>query len=176
VQIGPDNRSPGMSNPRVRMVLKRFHFKHEASSPVGAKILPKLLISAIPVQREPQTETLKPETSPDLILIDDDPMTHRVWKIEARSQGLHLLARLREGEVEWDSIPKKTPVYVDYRLGNGVSGLEVAKQLHRKGFKQVFLCTGEPARKFSGTSFLKGVVGKGFPRNCWANRPESRVE
>jgi hypothetical protein len=120
--------------------------------------LPKTLINAVPivVQTEQRLEV------PDLVPVDDDLMTHQIWKMEGKQHGLKVMTAFEERDVDWSSLSLSTPIYVYYRLKNGASGVQVAERLHELGFTNLFLTTGEAKQKFSGILFLKGVVGKGF--------------
>ena len=100
---------------------------------------------------------------PDLVLVDDDSMTHRIWKMEGKQQGLKVMTAFEERDVNWSNLSQSIPIYVDCRLKNGVSRVQVAERLHGLGFTNLFLTTGEAKQKFTGVSFLKGTVGKNFP-------------
>ena len=54
-------------------------------------------------------------------------------------------------------------VFIDVNLKEK-SGLDIAKQLHLKGFKNLFLTTSYEPEQFSNVSFIKGVIGKEPPK------------
>ena len=60
---------------------------------LGAKMLPKFLVPSIPVQIV-KDAFLKGKI--DLVLIDDDPVMHRLWKSQAKRFGMVLLALFQE--------------------------------------------------------------------------------
>ena len=121
------------------------------------------MISQVPI-REPEAAqaTATPE-SPDLVLIDDDPMVHELWGFHANDQGVKLLAVANESDLNAHSIGFNTPVYIDKNLGQNVSGLDVARRLHTLGFQHLFITTGENPGSFPSEPFIKGIIGKSFP-------------
>ena len=50
-----------------------------------------------------------------------------------------------------------------FQLGNGVSGIDVAKRVHALGFKQISITFGDQSIDLKEIPFVKGVLGKGFP-------------
>jgi FixJ family two-component response regulator len=102
----------------------------------------------------------------DLCLIDDDQvLVHAVWASVASSKGLKikLFASPQAFHAEADKIDRQTPIYVDVSLGNGVSGIDVAEEIHKLGFEDINLATGYQADSMIVPSFIRRVVGKDFP-------------
>jgi hypothetical protein len=48
-------------------------------------------------------------------------------------------------------------------LGENVKGEEIAKDIHDKGFEEIYLCTGYPADYFPDMPWIKEIVGKTPP-------------
>ena len=81
----------------------------------------------------------------DCALIDDDPIIRLSWEIIA---GKHkkCLRTFESPEAffsQSSEIDLSTPVYVDYHLGGGMNGVDVARRLIAHGFVDVQLATGD---------------------------------
>jgi hypothetical protein len=100
---------------------------------------------------------------PDLVLIDDDELIHAAWALVAESRGEELVHVTDPDAFPAASIPRETPIFVDYLLGGGRKGTDVAKELHDLGFKKLYLTTGLPLDPASVPGFVAGVVGKSYP-------------
>jgi len=101
-----------------------------------------------------------------IVLIDDELIVRRSWEFAAGECGIRMVAVSTPDEF-WQMsshLGRSIEVYVDARLGMGIDGVEVARTIHASGFGRVYLCTGDPASKYSGVTFLSGVVGKEFPK------------
>ena len=105
----------------------------------------------------------KYRTGPDLVLIDDDPIIRDVWLFEADIRGLRLLALADSTEIDDYDLSPAVPVYIDVQLSHGVSGLEVAQDLSRSGFRRIALTSGHQLDNTTLPDFIAEVVGKEFP-------------
>lgn len=101
------------------------------------------------------------------VLIDDDPLVHMTWKLEAKAKGIRLQAYKKAEEflAECATLDKQTAIYIDSELGDDVKGEDIAKMLHDKGFTNIYLETGHPPGKFAHLQFIKQVLPKTPP---WA--------
>lgn len=102
--------------------------------------------------------------APDLVLIDDQSLNRRTWKLEASRSNCRVLALTSEADVLENGLLKDTPIYIDKHLGDR-SGLEVADALHSRGFRKLYITTSHKLSEaeLKRYSFLSGVVGKDFP-------------
>lgn len=98
------------------------------------------------------------------VLLDDDMLVHMNWKLAAKAAGVELKAyKAREDFFAGaEDLPKETPLYIDYDLGNDLKGEDIAKELHEKGFTAITMATGHGPGKFSHLPWLK-VSGKEPP-------------
>jgi signal transduction histidine kinase len=106
------------------------------------------------------------KTRYDLCLIDDDTdLIHPVWATVASSKGLNIkmFSTPQAFLSAADKIDRQTPVYIDVSLGNGVSGIDVAHDIHKLGFTEINLATGYQADSIVVPPFIHHVVGKDFP-------------
>lgn len=127
---------------------------------LGSKMLPKFLVPSVPIHIEQEAPLFE---KVDLILLDDDPVMHRLWKSQAKRFEKILLAFFQENGVPWDKIPRTTPIYIDYNLAGGVSGVDVALRLNDLGFENLYITTGSNVKEIDAP-VLKGVIGKEFPK------------
>lgn len=101
----------------------------------------------------------------DAVLIDDDALARATWGMTAERLGkrLRAFATVAEFFQAADAIDRRTPVYVDSDLGEGVRGEEESRRIKALGFAKIYMATGHPASSFSGHPHLAGVVGKEPP-------------
>lgn len=101
----------------------------------------------------------------DAVLLDDDALVRMNWKGAARSKGLNLVAFKNPQEflAAVDGFPKETAIYLDSKLGDGVKGEDIAKDLHAKGFTNLYLATGYDPESFPAVPWIKKVLSKSPP-------------
>lgn len=115
--------------------------------------------------------------SSGVVLIDDDPLVHMVWRHSARQFGIQLkcfsnprnfLSEFRSGRDSWSGRPRIYPrIYIDSQLNAEDRGEILAKRLYENGFREIFLATGETISDLSPYPWIKGVFGKDPP---WASK------
>ncbi len=94
-----------------------------------------------------------------IALIDDNPLVVETWDVLAKKNNLDLIVLGENDQSETHiHLSKFTPVFVDYQL-SGKSGLDVALNLIKSGFKRVIITTGY--REKISANFRQ--VGKNFP-------------
>jgi signal transduction histidine kinase len=132
----------------------------------GIRLLPKALVQHVPIragEAAPAVGALRL----DAVLIDDDPLTRLTWENAASESGKNLRTFLSAAafQQESDRIDRRTPVYLDVKLSDGVNGAEESIGIYNLGFKEIYLATGHPPERFAAYTHLRGVVGKTPP---WA--------
>ena len=119
--------------------------------------MPKFMIGAVPISRLrgdqdfEERETLLPNerlSGLDLVLVDDDPMIRELWEFDAIQVGKKVIAVESFNDLDWNDI-RNIAIYVDKNLKDGASGFEVAKTLHKQGFQNIYITTGENKDKYS---------------------------
>lgn len=157
-----------------RAVLVTSYFNEpkiqRAVEDAGASMLPKFMISTVGIRRA-SGESAK-STAPaapadkklpyDVVLIDDDPLVHTMWRFAGAQQGKTVMAVASTASLDLDELDRETPIYIDKNLGQ-ISGLTVASDLHRKGFKNISLATGENLAREAVPPFIREVRSKDFP-------------
>jgi len=140
---------------------------------LGARMIPKGLAGFVPIQliiASVASGNLEIARSPlEAVLIDDDELTRALWESEAVTAGKTFKAYpdiksfLVDIEKNAVLVPKDAALYVDVDLGGGINGESVAKELHRRGFKNIRLATGYDPSEFAEMSHVREVVGKNSP-------------
>jgi len=130
--------------------------------PKGLAGFVPISISASPVRPETQRPR---QSGPDAVLLDDDALVRMNWKGTARSKGLNLIAFAKPQEflAAVAGFPKDTAIYLDSKLGDGIRGEDIAKDLHAQGFTNLYLATGYDQDSLSPMPWIKKVVGKAPP-------------
>lgn len=125
------------------------------------RLIPKGLAAFVPIHIENREISA--------VLIDDDTLTHQVWNHVAEQAGRRVLTLFTDGDIDSHSVPDDTPIYVDRTLESGLSGEDVLKRLHRKGFNNLYLFTGDIVERSAlpELSFIKGIVGKNIPAEVY---------
>lgn len=101
----------------------------------------------------------------DCILIDDDILVHLTWKLAAKNAKKNILVFGNPFDFihAMGQFDRLIPIYIDSDLGNNVLGHELAKEIHAKGFHEIYLATGYPADQFGVMPWIKAVLGKDPP-------------
>jgi len=131
---------------------------------LAIQILPKNYAPYIPIVLPPK-HSIKQSNEVDLILIDNDPLLTDTWRLVAASkkQKLVVFHSIKEAKKAIDHYKKSTSIYIDYDLGADMTGDMYAKELHRKGFQDLYLVTGYPSRYFDNMPWIIDVLGKEYP-------------
>ena len=108
--------------------------------------------------------TGRPAIDLHAVLLDNDPLVHMNWRLAAKTAGAELKSfkTPQEFAAAAETLPHDISLYIDYDLGNGIKGEDIAKDLHEKGFSNITMATGHSADKFSHLPWLK-VAGKEPP-------------
>ncbi len=125
---------------------------------IGVKLLPKMLARFVPLKK------IKELPAYDMVHIDDNALVRMAWSMKAKDQGMKLLSLASSTDFPED-LAKSTPIYIDSQLDETLRGEQFARSLHEKGFTELYLSTGSEKELFQHYSFLKGVIGKEWPRN-----------
>jgi hypothetical protein len=119
------------------------------------KVLPKSMILDIPVKLNNRTNNLR-------VLIDDDKLTHYIWKKRAAEKNITLSTYFSIDEFlkNSNSHPLDTTIYIDSDLGNGSKGEVESEAIFNLGYKKLYLATGYEPSNFSEINWILGVFGK----------------
>lgn len=149
----------GIENESI-LVTSRYEERgmREEAQRLRVRLIPKGLVGFVPITYRDGLELL------DAVLIDDDNLVHRAWHSSART---HERKIRTFGTVDAffgmaAAIDKRTPIYIDSKLGDDVVGEVIAKTVFDSGFKVIFLATGFDASDFDHASmpWIKEIVGK----------------
>jgi signal transduction histidine kinase len=101
--------------------------------------------------------------NPDFVLVDDDFSVRERWLDEAEQLGLEGVFCASESERLSLNISKDVPNYVDVNGSSKGSGIQLAKELHRQGFEEIYLVTGDRTMWGQSFPFAKEIRNKDFP-------------
>ncbi len=127
----------------------------------GAKMLPKF--SLAPETTSTCEMSIGERESPEIVFFNDEDFVNDFWNLRAQETGKKLLIVTDENAVPDELIARRVPIYIHKTLKGVKSGLDVAKSLYSRGFREIFLATGDPTISASDWPFIKGVVDKSFP-------------
>lgn len=98
------------------------------------KLLSKSLISFIDIKT----------TSPQIVLIDDDKLTHLNWEhyLKLKKYNFRLFYSVNEFLAHSSEIDLNASIYIDSELGDGLKGEVESKKIFELGFNNLFLSTG----------------------------------
>ncbi len=104
-------------------------------------------------------------TTFDAILIDDDPLVQMTWEFAAKQaqKNVMVFRTIAEFEAALSTLDLSTPIYLDSSLGPGIRGEIYARELHAKGFSEIYLATGYSPDQFPAMPWIREVVGKSPP-------------
>ena len=111
------------------------------------------------------SQTPGPALRIDTILIDDEESVHLNWKVAAGRAGKTVLTFRSVDEIlalpGLSRIPTDTRFVVDSQLGQGVRGVQAAKVLFDRGFKNLQLAHAAPQKLLDPTpTWIRRVVDK----------------
>ena len=132
----------------------------ERAVTLGTRIIPKSLIPTLPIDCVELATNA--HASPQLVLLDNDALVRLNWQIRADETGMNLKIYEHPDALfqELGDFDSRTIFYVDNQLSDDISGVDIAFQLHQKGFNELFLETGDTPENLKDYAFIKGVVGK----------------
>lgn len=125
----------------------------------GVKILPKHMVSRVPISFSPQICA----ENVDAVFLDDDKNTSYV--AEDLKESYSISARVFNTPDDFfmgiESLPKDTFIFIDKDLGT-TSGIEIAKELRSRGIDNIIASSGSTVDSYSETdkSLFKGFVHK----------------
>lgn len=100
------------------------------------------------------------------ILVDDDELVRLTWESVAKKNKINFSSYSTTGQlvevIDQFSL-NETIFYLDSQLGNNERGEDFARFLHAKGFKSIYMTSGNSADFFQELNFLKGVKDKSPP-------------
>jgi signal transduction histidine kinase len=131
------------------------------------RMLPKGLAGFVPIAiRSACEETGQArQDGPDAVLLDDDALVRMNWTGTAKAKGLKVAAfhDIQEFLAAAQGLPKATAIYLDSKLGDGCRGEDIARDLHAKGFTNLYLTTGYERGSLPDMPWIKEVLGKAPP-------------
>jgi signal transduction histidine kinase len=126
------------------------------------KMLPKSLLETFNIINKKLDQS-----KIDLVLIDDDSLTRRVWKANSKSDGRNIA--VFESITDFlnhsnlSSLNKQTPIYIDSQLGDNIRGEVESEKIWELGFSNLHITTGSERANVLETEWILSVIGKSPP-------------
>ena len=100
-------------------------------------------------------------SNPDIVLLDDSILITKTWEIEAIKHDKKIVCFncVNIFNSYLHIFNKTTRFYLDSNLGED-RGENIAKELHNKGFLNLYITTGYEQNEFCNLPYIKGVIGK----------------
>jgi signal transduction histidine kinase len=140
-----------------RLVTSRYEEKliRERCQRLRVKLIPKTMAGFVPISVQ----------SREVILIDDDPIIHRMWRSAASAAGKNLISfsSVTDFLDNADELGQELPVYLDSNLGNDLRGEDLASQIYIAGFTEIYLVTGFSPNSLKTQPEIRGVLDKTPP-------------
>jgi hypothetical protein len=106
------------------------------------------------------------QVRPNRILIDNDELIRDLWEMEASRFHEVCMTFKSVDEFQSHNFDKDVPIYIDYKLSDHQTGVEVAKSLFEQGYTNIQISTGYDPKSISLPPFLNHTVGKSYPRQA----------
>lgn len=117
------------------------------------------------------TITWKEPTKKSAILLEDDLLISKMWKIEADRNNIDLKTFSSSNDffIHLEHCPKNIYIFIDENISENEKGSKIAYQLSSQGFYNLYLCTGYDAKEFKHTKgYINAILGKDYPRDILA--------
>lgn len=134
----------------------------ERCSARGIYLLPKNLVTHIPIIGYHQPIHHSTLITCDAILVDDDELIRASWIMQSKLKKKNTVtfASIKDAESEIDIYRRDTPIYIDSNLEDNIAGELYAKSLFEKGFTTIYLATGYQADSFKEMAWIKEIITK----------------
>lgn len=102
----------------------------------------------------------------EVILLEDDILISKLWEIESKKINISLKSFTKSSKM-FNYLHKSKQKYlffIDENISPDEKGSEVIQALNKRGYENIYLCTGYESKDFEHLSGkIKGVIGKDFP-------------
>ncbi len=128
------------------------------------KLIPKGLADIIPIVSNSSFQQATPDSESQYVLIDDDPLVHKVWQMRAEQLSINLFNFFDYDAFEKSHrhFHKSAQIFVDSDLNDAIKGEDRLPQIKSLGFTNISLATGYPRDHFS-KDLDYNIVGKEPP-------------
>ncbi len=131
---------------------------------IGLKILPKMMAANIKISIQ---ENNIQKNIYEAIYIEDDKYLRMGWEKEAEKAGVKLFtieSPEKFSEIEDNLSKESSRIYIDQNYDDisSIKGINFAKELHKKGYQNLYLVTGYNADSLDCPDWLE-VTGKDSP-------------
>lgn len=138
------------------LITSRFEEEHirETCLKNHIPLVDKSMIGFIPIELK--------QRSSKVVFIDDDPIMHLGWDMEARNHAidLHCFSSVDAFLAVAGDFSHNTKFYIDSNLGENLKGEIESKKIYDLGFTELYLATGYSPKDIDRPDWIKGIRGK----------------
>jgi signal transduction histidine kinase len=138
-----------------------YHFATELTKN-HVQFYPKVLVPDFHLIHKLTNQNLSSQDT-QCVLIDDDDLMHAMWDIWAKKNNRRLLMYKNSADLlaELDRFESDADFFIDYHIkGDTMNGGQIAELLHKKGFKNLNICTGDELAFKNKPHYIKSIRGK----------------
>jgi hypothetical protein len=105
------------------------------------------------------------ENIPQVIMVDDNVNLSMAWEMDAENNDIKLTTYNHPSDFinNIGNFSSDVNIYIDVNLSEEMNGVELSEWAHKKGFKNLYLITGEDPKQFETITWIKAVYGKNPP-------------
>ncbi len=144
------------------LVTSRFEEENVQTNVIKNNLLmlPKNILRQVPIKNDENNFLNTTD-----ILIDNDELVRLTWHASAKKHNRILLSFSSFNEVNLliNKIDRDVNIYIDEELDNNVHGQDLAEDLHKLGFNNIFMTSGHSKDYFNDLKFLKAIIDKKPP-------------
>lgn len=156
--------------PKGRSLLVTSHYANQAvldhAAKIGIKILPKQLAAEIPIKLSANVICTSPAIAAsnkkaEVVIVDDDKLFLDTLKYVITNQHSKIVDTYNHPQAFLDNLrcyPKDTKICLDNNLSCSIGGIELAKQLHKEGYRHLYLLSGSDFAKGEIPSFITPIL------------------
>lgn len=121
----------------------------------------------IPLAGEPMEFKKSSKEDVQMVLLDDNFLVRSNWEMLASTSNISIMTYATSNDLfdELDNFDRDIELNIDFNLDEKITGVDVAKILYSKGFRNIYLCTEEQV-KVENLFYIKGVRGKDHLSNA----------
>ncbi|MAZ47635.1 MAG: hypothetical protein CME65_03680 [Halobacteriovoraceae bacterium] len=102
------------------------------------------------------------EFAPEIVLIDDDKIIHKMWKLHFSDSPSKLtcFSSVQEFLQKAENFPPTTQVFIDCHLGDGLRGEIESEKIYNRGFSEIHITTSANPNEIQSKSWIRSIQPK----------------
>jgi DNA-binding response OmpR family regulator len=100
----------------------------------------------------------KSQSQPAFVLIEDNTLFAEVFKKYFMDEGVDHYSDPRKFLAVVDQYPKDTKIILDHAFPAPITGIDVAKELHQKGYTRLYLLSGDVLDRVTVPDYITVIL------------------